>query len=267
MKMSDKDFDQLFSSKLADMEMEPSANVWNNITSELDGKKDKKAGIPFMRIAATIIVIMGVGLFFLRPEHVVTNLHGQAVTIEPVTSASTNTPATQSQSVTNEPVIEEPANSVEAVVKHRTGVETSSATIAKIGSSVKSPIDTVGRSQNVITVPNQTTVNTSTQVIAVTQQPVTQTPDAKGSNLPVKANGLEPVKNQNPIIAANPVTKTTEQVKRKRGIHSLGDLLNVVIAKVDKREDKLIEFTNNSDDDSFNVTGVNLGLVHAKREN
>lgn len=43
MNMSDKDFDQLFQSKLANMEMEPSASVWNNITDELDGKKRIKA--------------------------------------------------------------------------------------------------------------------------------------------------------------------------------------------------------------------------------
>ena len=68
MKVSDKDFDQLFSSKLANMEMEPSAHVWNNIADELDGKKKDKGGIGFMQIAAAVVIIMGISLFFIRPK-------------------------------------------------------------------------------------------------------------------------------------------------------------------------------------------------------
>ena len=58
---------------------------------------------------------------------------------------------------------------------------------------------------------------------------------------------------------------TTEKVKRKR-IRSFGDVVNLVMAKVDKREDKLIQFTNSDDGDESNVTGINLGIINLKKE-
>ena len=43
MEMRDKEFDQLFTAKLDEFEMEPSPAVWQNIAAELDGKKAKPA--------------------------------------------------------------------------------------------------------------------------------------------------------------------------------------------------------------------------------
>jgi hypothetical protein len=58
-------------------------------------------------------------------------------------------------------------------------------------------------------------------------------------------------------IAAAPV--------KKRRIRSLGDLINVVVSKVDKRKDKIIEFSN-TDDDEATITGVNLGIIKIKKQ-
>ena len=53
-------------------------------------------------------------------------------------------------------------------------------------------------------------------------------------------------------------------VKPKYKMHSLGDLINAVVAKVDKRKDKFIEFTD-KDEESL-ITGVNLGIFKIKKE-
>ena len=45
---------------------------------------------------------------------------------------------------------------------------------------------------------------------------------------------------------------------------ALGGLINLVIAKVDKREDKIIEF-DESDEDESNLTALNLGILKIKR--
>jgi hypothetical protein len=42
--------------------------------------------------------------------------------------------------------------------------------------------------------------------------------------------------------------------------------LNVVIAAVDKRKDKVIEFSN-TDGDESSITGINLGIIKIKKEN
>jgi len=55
------------------------------------------------------------------------------------------------------------------------------------------------------------------------------------------------------------------KVKHKR-IRSIGDVVNLVMAKVDKREDKLIQFTDSDDGDESNVTGINLGIINLKKE-
>jgi hypothetical protein len=47
----------------------------------------------------------------------------------------------------------------------------------------------------------------------------------------------------------------------------LGGLINALIAKVDRRQDKLIEFSDSDDDDAeSNVTGLNLGLIKIKKQ-
>ncbi len=56
----------------------------------------------------------------------------------------------------------------------------------------------------------------------------------------------------------------TAPVKAKHKIHNLAGLLNAVVAKVDKRDDKIIVFGESDDDDS-NVTGVNLGIIKIKK--
>ena len=45
----------------------------------------------------------------------------------------------------------------------------------------------------------------------------------------------------------------------KRGIRNMGDLINFVVDKVDKREDKLIRF--DTDDDNSSLIGINIGMI------
>ena len=45
-------------------------------------------------------------------------------------------------------------------------------------------------------------------------------------------------------------------------IRSIGSLVNFVIAKVDHREDKIIEFEDN--DEGSEVSGINLGVLKFK---
>ena len=52
------------------------------------------------------------------------------------------------------------------------------------------------------------------------------------------------------------------ELRGQRKIRSIGSLVNFVIAKVDKREDKLIEFKDS--DEGSEVSGINLGLVKIK---
>ncbi|WP_373494792.1 hypothetical protein [Aquiflexum sp.] len=57
---TDKNFDRYFKEKLVNHEVKPSKLAWERLDSQL-GKKGKAVYFPFMRIAAAIILLMGVG--------------------------------------------------------------------------------------------------------------------------------------------------------------------------------------------------------------
>ena len=68
-------------------------------------------------------------------------------------------------------------------------------------------------------------------------------------------------------LASQDVTDTkldSTLVKRRHKIHNFGDLVNLVVDKLDKREDKVIQFADDEDGDSH-LTGVNLGIVRIKK--
>ena len=65
----DRDFDELFRNKLSKHEIKPSSLAWERLESKLP--KNKKSGYyPFLKIAASIILLMGIGYvgWFLSNE-------------------------------------------------------------------------------------------------------------------------------------------------------------------------------------------------------
>ncbi len=75
MDMQDKEFDDLFRSKLDGFEAGPSARVWAGIDAELSGKRRKKILAPYLSIAASIIVLVAAGILFIPEKGKVTGKH------------------------------------------------------------------------------------------------------------------------------------------------------------------------------------------------
>jgi len=251
MKVPDKDMDQLFSSKLKDMEMEPSAMVWDNITAELDEPaKDRKSEVPFMRIAAGIVVIMGISLFFIRPNSQKLELH---VANQPGVTGSVQTTGTSAVALVSDTGTTETAWLNESV-KHQKNRQYKYAI-----KTVSDQPDTASRYVADVAKPVTNEINDTPAPNVIAQQGS----QASVVNDPVLPK-YTPAKQSDLIAANNPTNQKVVQPAKHKKIHSLGDLLNVVIAQVDKRKDKFIEFTNDDDNDSFNVTGLNLGVVKAK---
>jgi hypothetical protein len=67
------------------------------------------------------------------------------------------------------------------------------------------------------------------------------------------------------VIPTQVATANKQAPAKKHKIRSLGDVFNVMIAAVDKRKDKIIEFSNTDGDDAT-ITGVNLGIIKVKKE-
>ncbi|HTK17928.1 MAG TPA: hypothetical protein VL442_00360, partial [Mucilaginibacter sp.] len=64
MNMQDKEFDDLFRSKLGDFEVQPSAQVWQHIDAEIAGKR-KKGIFPVLSIAASVLILLTAGILFI----------------------------------------------------------------------------------------------------------------------------------------------------------------------------------------------------------
>ena len=257
--MQDKEFDRLFNSKLDNFEMEPSPMVWENIADELHGKKARRSIVPYLSIAASIIILVSVGLLFFNQTE---NTFVKPVKRDKV-EVKTNKPAAPEtlakSKVTPVPVIANtPANkSVNA--SKATVFITPGLVVAEPATQIITPVNT-----SVITGPEQTNQPALAITAPVQKEPAMVVPGKEISFAAATTDKQQVVETVTTEITS---TETMKTPVKKRGIHSLGGLINAIVAKVDKREDKLIEFSDSEDDDTqSNVTGVNLGLIRIKKQ-
>jgi hypothetical protein len=247
MDMQDKEFDRIFNEKFEDFEVEPSAMLWDNIAGELDGKKAKPAIMPWLSIAATVLVVLTAGILFLQK--------GKSTTDQPKENKLVANRVEPAKAIT-------PAQQVETVIDKPTD---------NVASTVNHP-------HNVIP-----SVNNTSAAVNTAEPIVNQTEPVKNDNPPLIAAVIGPASTHVstatvPDVTLTPTVLDAPQVERpitaaqsaapkKRGIHNLGGLINALVAKVDKREDKLIEFSDSDDDDTgSDLTGVNLGLIKIKKQ-
>jgi hypothetical protein len=249
MDMQDKEIDQLFRSEFENFEIEPSQQVWGNITDKLDANKRKKALFPYLSIAASILVIVAIGLYFIPQVKVNTKKPVQIAAVknnvEPkviIASAKDNDLPKPSEKVV---ASVKKVNKVYKDDNIRKDKETKKVEI--INQPTEQIAAVVERNNEILkpTVPDvETPLNIKTPIID--DVPLITKPNALTVQIP-----------QAKVIAAAPA--------KKHRINSLGDLINVVVSKVDKRKDKIIEFTNTEDDEST-ISGLNLGLIKIKKQ-
>ena len=262
MKISDKELDELFSSKLDGLEAEPSANLWQNISFELDKKPRKKSFVPALRIAAGLIVVLSVGLLFLQKNEPVKNqLSKKLVKVE---LAKKDPSIEQIENLGDKKSMLLLSAKIKAVKEVRAIKKPGRVSNPKLVSNLKletSYPSTQTLAQNKTETNQQqetTNANIAQTKMAVvpdmatklTMQPENETPEA-----PVNKPQILPAKRSIPAT-----------IGKRKGIRSMGDLVNLVMAKVDKRNDKLIEFSDNDDGDESNITGINLGIITIKKE-
>jgi hypothetical protein len=255
MNMQDNEFDDLFRSKLGGLEVQPSAQVWDNIVAGL-GTSKKKSILPMLSMAATILILLAAGTWFLLDKPV-----------KQVQNQVAKTKVTPRNNVVIQPektAIEQPNTAVETTQATLSAERVTNTSIAKI--KVRPAIKKqTTESVNIAPTPAIASAQTQQVLAALPNQPVTHpvVPEMQLANSTI--NNDAPVLKSTTATAPVAITASQVEKKKKHGIHSLGDLINAVVSKVDKREDKLIEFTE-SDDDESSVTGINLGIIKIKKE-
>ena len=257
MSMQDNDMDQLFRSKLEHLEVEPHASVWKGIVVELNNKKKNSSLMPVIRIAASVTVFLSVGLFFLLRDYKLPKDQPKKYVVKErkFTASVDENRTKQTVSTLLKGALKQVANAT--VPKHRMHLTVN-------GNAYQPEVKTTGHAElaevkqvNVLEHEQLLAAVNNTQVVA-SQHIVPDEQLSINSNLNEADGFTTPVK-----VAEVHLPALTHQSK-KHGIRSLGDLINVVVAKVDKRENKVIEFTDTDDDDAV-VTGLNLGIVRVKR--
>ncbi|MDF3079224.1 MAG: hypothetical protein K0S09_3113 [Sphingobacteriaceae bacterium] len=252
--MSDKELDKLFQAEFDSFEVEPSAGLWERIDEELGSApaQEKKKAFPvFWMAAASVVVVMTAGIYFLQPTEKI-QLRGK-----------------QSQIADTEPAVKEIKRSpvdvkpVQEQYEQKHQAPASSATLVAINEKREAV------HQLASTEPKE---EASTQLVEENARMAgstlaVNTPEVSPVSQPEKAVMSSLRSNQQPSLVAmlSPEVKEANEVEQtspRQKIKSLGDLVNRVVAKVDPREEKIIQFTDN--DEGTEVSGINLGLIKFK---
>ncbi|WEK18536.1 MAG: hypothetical protein P0Y49_17235 [Candidatus Pedobacter colombiensis] len=227
--MRDKEMDQLFKDRFENAEIEPSAGLWTSIEKHLEIKPVKRKFPLYWFAAAAAVAIVIMSLLLTKEEkiqlyaldHFIPPLVEKAAPISIQKESGTQSPhRTASTKLTVKNKI--------AVVK---AIDTVRATNIKKDLMVMQPIKEDMHLHAVVE-RLQPVVNSNTLVLASDQSLVT---------------GIDEVINEN------------DQVEKK-GIRNVGDLINFVVDKLDKREEKLLQFKTD-DDDNSSLIAINIGFI------
>ncbi len=252
-RISDKELDKLFQQRFVDAEYQPSGDVWGKIAAKMDQKQKVKRSFPvFWMAAASVVVLIGAGLWFYRPVEVIRLQGAQQEMVENTTESVVTDLATG------------------AAVMDHVHPEIKGFDFSKLASSEEKPFNP----RQEVTLPERSTEATPRQDAIASNNSRRNTPEVVQPRKEVKVSRYTGDQSQldvtqpdmiaNADVVKNELVPEPEQIAPKR-IRSVGSLVNFVISKVDRREDKIIEFKDG--DEGSEVSGINLGLIKLKSRN
>lgn len=227
--MKDKEFDQLFKDRFEDLEVQPSENLWNNIAEEL--KPVKKRVFPFYW-AAAVVALMVLSVVLMIPDQEKISLQGTIST------------GNESSPIVGKDV----AVPIKTTLGNDAGSYKSTALV------IAPRLDEVAAEKEF----------RARQPKLATVRPIVQ----KANVVIIDAIAVaEPAKVDDNIVMAQadvPDDRSTDIITEAdpaayKGIRNVGDLVNYVVDKVDKRERKFLKF--NTDEDNSSLIGINIGFI------
>lgn len=245
----DKDFDKLFKDAFEDAEITPSRDLWSNIESEIEPKKKRIIPIYWLS-AAAVLLVATVGFLVYQQQN----------TTNPDKNLANNTIES------TKPIVVEPTakDSVVTIAQPIEAVKPTSPVSVKPATSlaktiVKKEVKAVEK-QIVVTAP-----------VAQKQETMVAKVDDDKEDIKVKIDKAILQPKIETVIAANPeptkiddVINDNSQVETK-GIRNVGDVVNLIVNKVDKRKDKFIQFR--TDDDDSSLSSINIGPFKIGKRN
>lgn len=227
--MQDKDFDQLFKDRFEEAEIQPSSNLWSNIESELTPKKKRKFPV-YWAAAAVVVIATTIGLLSQKTESL--KLQGNAAE---TTAQIEKVPVVPSRlnTVAEEPVVE--PESTPLILAPKVKLE-----------------NLVRKNSQLAVQPNLEVKRQQVKVIDVV-------PEQKKEMVTLEKE-IMIAKIDPPVVPeqSNQIAET--EVRERKGIRNVGDVINFVVDKLDKREKKIIQFKTD-DDDNSSLIAVNIGIL------
>jgi len=252
--MPDKEFDKLFHDKFMDAEIEPSADLWGNIADKLEPKK--KSGFPLMWVAAASVAVVASVMLFTQSDDKIL-LRPNATAMASVNESNTTTV---------------PVNAVVSTQDEVVAEETAAPRATKYVQAVKRSVASV----EAVNTDEQKNIFASVQPSETNDHLDIKDGIKRGEVKPLEVIKQEKVITEtqtNRMIAAVPMKEENteyidpvEDTDNKKGIRNVGDLVNYVVDKVDKREKKLIKFNTDNDDNS-SIIGLNIGFLKLNKKN
>jgi len=251
----DKEFDELFKNQFEEAEIEPSSDLWGAIETKLEAKR--KPAFPVYWIAAAVSVIgLTIGLLFYSS---VGNQMGAVLAIAHRPAAKVDRNAVQDVTVSPQTV----NSTVKKVAVSPVRVVSESFAMGK-----NQKKNMVAHSVNTV---NHNAPSGSVKKDLIAMQPLKQIgrPDYKTITVKQEKMGLPPVPDEIVLASANVPERKDEVInendqKENKGIRNVGDLVNFVVGKLDKREDKALQFQ--TDDDNSSLVGINIGMLKFKKQ-
>lgn len=238
--IQDKDFDKLFKDAFDDAEITPSRDLWVNIESEIEPKKKRIIPIYWLA-AAAVLVVTTVGILVYQQQvvepkqfanNIATKTEQPAIKIQPVGDSTKVVEAVTQKVQQALPITAKP---VQAIAK------------TEVNKTIK-PVEKL----KIISAPEMQKQET---MIAQVEKPKEDI-KAKIEDAVSRVNQETVIASAATAIKADEVTGEDNQSDNK-GIRNVGDVVNLIVNKVDKRKDKFIQFR--TDDDDSSISSINIG--------
>ncbi|CAH0253808.1 MULTISPECIES: hypothetical protein [unclassified Pedobacter] len=245
----DKDFDQLFKDAFADAEVTPSRDLWSNIESEIAPKKKRIIPIYWLS-AAAVLLIATIGILVYQQQD---STNGDKKLAN--NTIEKKKPAVRVQTIKDSSAtIVAPVENIAPVLPVQPKAV---SVIAK--TKVKHEVKPAVEQQRIVTAPEMQKQET---VVAKVVEP------KKDIKAEIEEAILQPKEEVVTALVATPVktdAPINDNEQSNKGIRNVGDVVNLIVNKMDKRKDKLIQFR--TDDDDSSLASINIGPFKIGKRN
>ncbi len=225
--MEDKEIDQVFRNRFADAEIEPSVNLWANIEKRI--APEKKPRLPVFWMAVASFAAFFTTLFFIHQEPTIY----LRIDAKYTTAVEKKSPLFENHMSTR--ILPE-RNTISVQIYGQAEVEKFKASLIKDN--------------------DHSHTETPLKKILVTLQPAR--PNAR---LALQEKAIKPL-----VLPKYGVNAENRQLFAKvnslgnKEVYKLGEIVNFVVDKLDKRDKKLIALGSDNDG-GITIVGINLGFI------